>query len=87
MVRRTPDEATTNQVSPYAGGMFDLMLKCSRHPRTSIRRQEMSGIVTLICYVLFGTIVVVGLGVYLQLRQQARAEQQNKSGDGNSPPG
>jgi hypothetical protein len=47
----------------------------------------MSGIVTLICYVLFGTIVVVGLGVYLQLRQQARAEQQNKSGDSNSPPG
>lgn len=45
----------------------------------------MNSIVRLICYVLFGTIVVVGLGVVLQLRQQARAKkQQQKPGDNSS---
>ena len=35
----------------------------------------MDSIVTLIFYFLFGTIIVVGIGVFLQLRQQRKAKK------------
>ncbi len=35
----------------------------------------MHGIATLICYLLFGTLIVVGVGVCIQLKQQARAKK------------
>lgn len=42
----------------------------------------MNSIVTLICYFLFGTIIVVGVGVFIQLNQQSRAKKdQSQSGD------
>lgn len=39
----------------------------------------MDSIITLVIYFLFGTIIVVGLGVYLQLKQQHK--EKNKSND------
>lgn len=35
----------------------------------------MDSIMTLICYFLFGTILVVGIGVVLQLRQQKQSQR------------
>ena len=56
---------------------------CSAFGKSN-RRKEMNSIVTLICYFLFGTIIVVGIGVFLQLRQQSRSKKdQEKLGNSN----